>query len=168
MLLTGYLKMAEVVLEQVVQQNAVFHDRIPSALNWFPGASQPLPPEGLLGSLLDSENVDAQILARLVRRYGDEAQAVLARGRELIAPGAKMILGQVHWAVAQEYAQTLEDVVYRRLRTPLYEPSLSGRGLERISELMAEMLGWDESERLRQLDQTRRLLAADQHFLDNT
>jgi hypothetical protein len=45
---------------------------------------------------------------------------------------------------------------------------LSGRGLERISELMAEMLGWDESERLHQLDQTRRLLAADQHFLDNT
>ena len=166
--LTGYLKMAEVVLEQVVQQNPVFRDRSPSALNWFPGASQPEPPEGLLTSLLDSENIDAQILARLVRRYGDEAQAVLARGRELIAPGAKMILGQVHWAVAQEYAQTLEDVVYRRLRTPLYEPSLSGRGLERISELMAEMLGWDESERLHQLDQTRRLLAADQHFLDNT
>ena len=79
-----------------------------------------------------------------------------------------MILGQVHWAVAQEYAQTLEDVVYRRLRTPLYEPSLSARGLERISELMAEMLGWDEFERLHQLDQTRRLLAADQRFSDNT
>ena len=166
--LTGYLKMAEMVVQQVVQQNPVFRERAPSASNWFPGASQPEPPEGLLTSLLDSENVDAQVLTRLVRRYGDEAQAVLSSGRELIAPGAKMILGQVHWAVTQEYAQTLEDVVYRRLRTPLYEPSLSARGLERISELMAEMLGWDEFERLHQLDQTRRLLAADQRFLDNT
>jgi len=166
--LTGYLKMAELVVQQVVQQHPVFRDRIPSALKWFPGASQPQPPEGLLTSLLDSENVDAQILKRLVRRYGDEAQAVLASGRELIAPGAKMILGQVYWAVTQEYAQTMEDVVYRRLRTPLYEPDLSVRGVERISELMAEMLGWDEAERLRQLDQIRSRLAADQHFLDNT
>ena len=58
--------------------------------------------------------------------------------------------------------------MYRRLRTPLYEPDLSVRGVERISELMAEMLGWDEAERLRQLDQIRSRLAADQHFLDNT
>ena len=57
--------MAEVVLEQVVQQNPVFRDRSPSALNWFPGASQPEPPEGLLTSLLDSENIDAQVLSAL-------------------------------------------------------------------------------------------------------
>lgn len=164
--LTGFLKMAEMVVQKVVQQHPAFRDRRPAALNWFPGASQSQPTERLLASLLDAENVDAQILARLVRRYGDEAQAVLANGRELIAPGAKMVLGQVRWAVTQEYAQTLEDVVYRRLRTPLYEPGLSARGLERISELMAEMLGWDEPERLLQLDRTQSRLAADQAFSD--
>ncbi len=165
--LTGYLKMAEMVVEQVVQQHTAFRNRMPARLNWFPGASQPQASETLLRSRLDSENVDPKILARLVRRYGDEAQAVLASGRELIAPGATMILGQVRWAVSQEYAHTLEDVVYRRLRTPLYEPSLSARGLARMSEIMAEMLGWDETERLRQVDQTRSRLAADLQFLNN-
>lgn len=166
--LTGYLKMAETVVQQVVRQHPEFRDAVQSILAWFPGASQPRSPEGLLGPLLDSENVDAQILDRLVRRYGDEAQAVLACGRDPIAPGARMIMGQVHWAVTQEYARTLEDVVYRRLRTPLYEPSLSERGLERISELLSELLGWDESERLSQLDSTRRRLAFDQNFPDKT
>jgi len=165
--LTGYLKMAEMVVEQVVQQHTAFRNRMPARLNWFPGASQPQASETLLRSRLDSENVDPKILARLVRRYGDEAQAVLASGRELIAPGATMILGQVRWAVSHEYAHTLEDVVYRRLRTPLYEPSLSARGLARMSEIMAEMLGWDETERLRQVDQTRSRLAADLQFLNN-
>jgi hypothetical protein len=36
-----------------------------------------------------------------------------------------------------------------------------------MSEIMAEMLGWDETERLRQVDQTRSRLAADLQFLNN-
>jgi glycerol-3-phosphate dehydrogenase len=57
---------------------------------------------------------------RLRRRFGAEADAVAAFGRnEPIAPGVPVLRCEVDWAVAAEGAITVEDVADRRLRLDL-------------------------------------------------
>jgi glycerol-3-phosphate dehydrogenase len=62
---------------------------------------------------------------RLVRRYGTEAPAVaaLADGRpellDLIAPGVPVCGAELLWAARHEFAQTVSDLVDRRVRAGL-------------------------------------------------
>jgi glycerol-3-phosphate dehydrogenase len=71
----------------------------------LPGAG-PLPPR--------PATVEPAAWDHLTRLYGDEAARVAAAGDEQVHPDGPDLWGQVHHAITQEWACTVEDVVRRR------------------------------------------------------
>jgi glycerol-3-phosphate dehydrogenase len=87
---------------------------------------------------------------RLVDRHGTEAAAVAALGRDLdllrpLVPDRPFLEAEVAWAVRNELALSVDDVLSRRLRL---SPELPDRGAAvapRVASIMARELGWSES-----------------------
>jgi glycerol-3-phosphate dehydrogenase len=63
-----------------------------------------------------------------------------------------------------EQARHLEDVVYRRIRTPWTNPLMTDAGMIRMSEVMAQEMLWDESTRIAELENIRQRLKEDLSF----
>ncbi len=102
----------------------------------------------LAGRIADAEGIGAAAASSLVERHGTDAEAVLAAGAALgrnrpLAGGFPYLESEVAWAVEHELAQTLDDVLARRIRIA---PELRDRGAgiaPRVAEIMGEALGWD-------------------------
>jgi glycerol-3-phosphate dehydrogenase len=107
--------------------------------------------------------VDAPVAGRLTRLYGSETFAMLGDQPTPLSPS--VFREEVRWAVEVEGADTLEDVVYRRLRAAWYLPNECEDLLERAAELMGELLGWDAARRTRELAATGARLAAERAFV---
>ena len=103
--------------------------------------------------------------ARLVRLYGTEAIDVIALGAEPLAPGAELRAGEVEWAVANEGAVSVEDVLYRRTRTALYEPDERESVVEPIGQRMAERLGWTSEQTAGEVARVRSRLSEELSFV---
>lgn len=79
--------------------------------------------------------------------YGTDAERIQAM------PGASVLLhpelpyseAEVRWAVQQEQARTVEDVLARRTRALLLNAQASAEAAPRVAALMAEELGQDEA-----------------------
>jgi glycerol-3-phosphate dehydrogenase len=86
----------------------------------------------------------------LFEHYGGRAARVFDRVRAQpqlatrLDPAFAEILAQVDVAVEEEFAQTAQDVLLRRLRIGL-APGVGRGALERVLQRMAELLGWDAS-----------------------
>ncbi len=88
--------------------------------------------------------------ARLVGRHGTEAPTVAALGQELdllrpLVAGRPFLEAEVAWAVRNELALSVDDVLSRRLRL---SPELGeGRAAvaPRVAAIMARELGWDQA-----------------------
>ncbi len=141
------------------------------------GAKLPAePPEELPGGAFDGDLLKlAHQLAdqfalsetagwRLAQLYGAEAPQVVTSGASPLATGAPVLAGEVDWAVRNEAAARLEDVVYRRTRAALYEPAAARTIVEPAAARMAQLLGWDERRKQEEIDATRARLAADLQF----
>jgi len=83
---------------------------------------------------------DERTAERLARLYGSEATRVLGERPTPIA--ASVYAEEVRWAVREESAVHLEDLLYRRLRVPWFLPEQVDEVLEQGGELMAALLGW--------------------------
>jgi len=57
----------------------------------------------------------------------------------------------VREAVLQYYARTIEDVLARRMRTLFLDANAAIAEAESVSQIMAEVLGWDEDRRTKEL-----------------
>jgi glycerol-3-phosphate dehydrogenase len=97
----------------------------------------------------------------LVHHYGTEAAAIfnLARTyrelREQLHPQHPMIAAEVIHHVRRELAQTIEDVLVRRVHL-FYEVRDHGlMAAPRVAELMGGDLRWDDLERNRQVEAYR-------------
>jgi len=153
--LTTYRKMAERVVDQVVQR-LIAHG---TALGQKVGDSEREPLSG--GATGDDvgafatrllarwPQVPADIVERLVTVYGSngermvEAMAgdpVLA---ERCAPGMAVTRGEVAYAVREEMAMTLEDFLERRARLFLWDPHNGLTVAAEAARLMGDLLGWD-------------------------
>jgi glycerol-3-phosphate dehydrogenase len=103
----------------------------------------------------------------LVGRHGTEAEALVADGaaRGLDWPLAKelpFLESEVAWAAEQELAQSLEDVLVRRIRLA---PELRDRGASiapRVAAILGPILGWDERRQAREI--AAYLVAAHRQF----
>jgi glycerol-3-phosphate dehydrogenase len=114
-----------------------------TATTKLPGA-----PEGAFGAVLDRTPSAQQHIARL---YGTHAPQMLALAttnpdlRQQVSQSGD-IAAEVPFAVREEMALTLEDVVMRR--TGIGQLGNPGRSaLETCSQLMAAELGWSEERR---------------------
>jgi glycerol-3-phosphate dehydrogenase len=125
---------------------------------------------GDLGPLADAlareHGVTSACALRLARLYGSEAGLVARLGPESLAPGAPVIAGEVDWAVQQEAAATVEDVLYRRTRAALFEAEARNSIAEPIARRMAGLLGWSAEKAQSELAGARARLAADLDFAD--
>jgi glycerol-3-phosphate dehydrogenase len=89
-------------------------------------------------------------VTHLLRHYGTEAAGIFNLGgadRRLlrrILPPHPAIEAEVIHAVRRELAQTVEDVLVRRFHLYYEHPDHGASAAERVAELMAEELGWDE------------------------
>jgi glycerol-3-phosphate dehydrogenase len=137
--LTGYRKMAEQVLTRVgkvLDQKMELED--PLAV--LPGGDVD-DVNRLVTELAERYGQSRRVALRLARLYGSEAYEVLGSAPVQIAGG--VFAEEVRWAVNEESALTLEDVVYRRLRVPWFRPGESHTVALAAAEIMADLLGWD-------------------------
>jgi glycerol-3-phosphate dehydrogenase len=108
-------------------------DRIAAAMAAIPGVGAAHP----------------QAATRLVDRHGTEASEVVALGRELdllrpLVPDRPFLEAEVVWAMRNELALSVDDVLSRRLRL---SPELRDRGVAvapRVASIMARELGWSD------------------------
>ena len=100
----------------------------------------------------------------MVRLYGSEAREVTRAGTAALVNGAPVLAAEVDWAVAVEGASTVEDTLYRRLRTALYVPGAREASVTPIAERMATLLGWSEERKRAEVAQALERLSADLAF----
>jgi glycerol-3-phosphate dehydrogenase len=131
--LTTYRRLAEHALERLVLSG--------TGDAWTAGA--PLPGGVLAGGSLEAAAaalstaypwLDAVAADRLIRRYGSEATAVLGDAR---APqdlgqafGAGLSAREVDWLRRQEWAQSADDILWRRTKLGLRLDAAERAGLE--------------------------------------
>jgi glycerol-3-phosphate dehydrogenase len=162
--LTGYRLLARETVERAAELCELGLRPAPEA--------EPLPGGDFDGDLASLEaglrgefGLSDACAARLARLYGSEAREVARGGSAPLLTGAPVLRAEVDWAVGVEAAATLEDVLYRRLRTAWYVPGARAESVEPIAQRMAELLGWDSERVAREIGSARSRLAADLSFL---
>jgi glycerol-3-phosphate dehydrogenase len=96
--------------------------------------------------------------ARLVGRYGTEADDVLALAdgqHDLLEPviaGLPYTGAELRYAVREEMAQTLDDVLSRRTRAVIQQARPTMAAAAAAANLIAADMGWDEQEATNQVN----------------
>jgi glycerol-3-phosphate dehydrogenase len=137
-----------------------------------PGEEPPLPGGDFDGDLARLEaalardtHLSERCVARLVRLYGTEAREVARLGTAPLVAGEPVLASEVEWGVRVEGAVTLEDLLYRRLRTAWYLPSAHEAAVEPAADRMAVLLAWSTDRRRLEIDRVRARSAEDLGFL---
>jgi glycerol-3-phosphate dehydrogenase len=90
------------------------------------------------------------VAAHLAGRYGTETPAVLAMadGRpellDPLVPGLHYLAAEAVYAVEEEMARSVADVLDRRTRASLRDARGAAEAATRVAALIGPMLGWDE------------------------
>lgn len=121
----------------------------------LPGGGQP--DLAALRSRLTGLGIDAELAKRLVTQYGTRAVPLAAlitasdENRQVLDEAFGLIRGEVIWAVTNENAHRLSDVVARRVMTGV-EDDLGVGSLDAVAAVCAELLGWDEARTASEID----------------
>jgi glycerol-3-phosphate dehydrogenase len=98
--------------------------------------------------------------------YGTDAGELVALcknvGAKLLHPRLPCRVGQVHWAVRQEMARTVEDVLSRRLRALMLDAHAAIEMAPQVARILAAELGRDEAWEKQQVSDFRELA---RHYL---
>ena len=114
--------------------------------------------------------VDAVIAKHLANTYGVRARGVVARIKSEPALGARLdpetpyILAQVDVAVDEEQAQTVEDVLGRRVPLLLRARDQGLAAARKVAERMALKLAWTPAETERQATRYREIVGVTRQF----
>jgi glycerol-3-phosphate dehydrogenase len=156
--LTAYRRMAERIVDLVYQRLGRRPEPCSTAERPLPGGETPAPP--LPESLLP------HVQSRLVRLYGGGLARVLARdgGLAPLAGIPSVLRAEIVHAVDEEMALTLEDVLDRRTRALLFDPSQGLGGVEEVADAMARRLDWDASRRESEVARYRELAGSLRSF----
>ena len=147
--LTTYRKMAEDTVDAVVA--ALGRRKVPCLTKDLPlrGAA-PLGRSAPQTADADARTADAAaIAAHLAGRYGSETPAVLSVTDErpdlleALVPGLNYRKAEAVYAVREEMAWTLEDVLDRRTRASLRNARGAADAAGTVAELIGPELGWD-------------------------
>lgn len=111
--------------------------------------------------LIQQFGLETEVAQHLVQNYGDRAPIVAAiaegtnrrwplYGNRLV-PHYPFLEAEVRYAVRFEYAVSAIDVLARRTRLAHLSCQAALDALERVVDIMAEELGWESSEKDRQI-----------------
>ena len=162
--LTGYRKMACRAVEKTAEVTGLSVKPPTDEDPPLPGGDFEGGLDRLGSALADEVGSPRSAADRLVRLYGTETRAVVGPKFHPVVEGGDAALGEIDWAIAQEGAVTLEDVLQRRMRLPLYDPIQSERAVEAIADRMAELLGWEGAKREEEVAVARARVAEDLAF----
>jgi glycerol-3-phosphate dehydrogenase len=161
--LTTWRRMAKMAVDRIVEREG---REAPCRTHEIP-LGQPEEPE----ALPRVEGVDDESRAHLAARYGHAAQFVLRMAEaepglvRRITPALPDLLAEAAFAAAYEQALTVGDVLLRRTRLGLLDaPTLAAPGAEgpaAVARAMAEQLGWDEARIRGEVEDWRRIAAAE-------
>ena len=164
--LTGYRPMAHDTLERAAEVAGLELPERPGEEPPLPGGDFDGDLDALEVRLSETTRLSRARAARLVRLYGTEAFDVAARGTEPLVEGGSALAAEVDWSIEMEGAATLEDVIYRRLRTALYAPDAREAAVPAAAARMANRLDWDRERTAKEVEQVSARLAADLAFLE--
>ncbi len=104
--------------------------------------------DALSAELARDTGLDRERTDRLVDRHGSRAREVVQLGREqdLLRPLAEDVSeleSEVAWAVEQELALGLDDVLSRRMRLSMSRRDRGASIAPRVAEILGARLGWD-------------------------
>jgi glycerol-3-phosphate dehydrogenase len=106
---------------------------------------------GLAASIAQGRAVPESAALRLVDRHGAEARDLLDAagpgGEATLWPGGDHLEAEVRWAVREELALSLDDILARRMRLAMLLPDRGASIARRVAELAAPELGWDAAGR---------------------
>ncbi len=149
---TTYRVMASDVIDGALGREAARREPSDTADRALVGAADRAELDRIAAALAATPGVGAahpDAAARLVDRHGTEAPEVAALGRDLdllrpLVPDRPFLEAEVAWAVRNELALSVDDVLSRRLRL---SPELRDRGVAvapRVASIMARELGWSD------------------------
>jgi glycerol-3-phosphate dehydrogenase len=161
--LTTWRRMAKMVVDRVVERDG---REAPCRTHEIP-LGQPAEPDDLSAV----EGVQEDTTALFAHRYGHAAREVLdlaasdPRLARRVTPDMPDLVAEAPFAVRNEQARTLSDVLLRRTRLGLLDvPALVGADAEAprvLAEAMGEELGWDAAQRERELAAWQEMAAAE-------
>ncbi|MFM8354539.1 MAG: glycerol-3-phosphate dehydrogenase/oxidase, partial [Gammaproteobacteria bacterium] len=144
--LTGFRRMAEQTMAAV---GAVLGRSVTLSepLATLPGGER-ADIDQLLEDIAVRYQLQPQVARRLARLYGSETFTVLGPHPVPLSPST--FEQEVVWALDVEGAETLADVIYRRLRTAWYLPDECRESLDAVVGLIADRKGWSAERRARE------------------
>ena len=163
--LTGYRPMTRTAVEKAAGVCELRLESPPAREAPLPGGDFDGDLEALSARLQRETGLEPAAAVRMIGLYGTEASEVVGRGSDPLVPGASVVSGEVSWAMEVEGAARLEDVLYRRTRAALYEPSVREALVEPIADQMADRLGWGNARREQEITGARERLTRDLAFL---
>lgn len=94
--------------------------------------------------------VDPSVAAGVVERHGDEAVALLQRAADTgeadrLHPHLPYIRAELAWAIDEELALSVDDVLRRRVRIALRDPAAGGPLAKQVGALLGKRLGWSDA-----------------------
>ena len=157
---TTYRLMARDVIDTVLGPAEAKKRRSDTAERRLIGAADPdalARIAGELSTIPAVRDVGPETAARLVARHGTEAGAVVALGGELdllrpLVAGRFFLEAEVAWAVRDELALSLDDVLARRTRLAQELPDRGAAIAPRVAQIVGAELGWGESRQRLEVD----------------
>ena len=149
--LTGYRKMAEETVDTAVRYLQLSSESESEDIP-LPGGNFVGDVEAQVSRLQQEYPMSEGAALRLFRLYGSEAWDVMALNPEPVSGGVSIVAGELIWAVQEEGASTLEDVIYRRTRAAFYRPLEVAEIIEPASIVVAGILNWSESQRIAEVE----------------
>ena len=104
----------------------------------------------LYKTLEKEHNLEHDVAYHLSRSYGDQSEKVVELGTLKISNKHPYISGEVYYAMRNEYANTIVDVLARRTRLAFIDCKEAGKSIKIVSDIMAKELNWSESEKIKQ------------------
>jgi len=163
--LTGYRLMARETLEKAAAACELGLGPPPEDEPPLPGGDFDGDLAALEAGLVREFSLSPACAARLARLYGSEARELALGGTQPLVAGAPVLAAEVDWAVGMTAAASVEDVVYRRLRTAFFVPGAREESVAPTASRMAALLGWDAGRTRREIEGVRARLATDLAFL---
>jgi glycerol-3-phosphate dehydrogenase len=140
--LTAYRKMAEKAVDLALRRLGLGAKPSSTATGMLPGGAIANGPAALVDALV-ARGLVRPAATRLVRLYGNEAEAILAGGADVAA--------EARHAVRVEGAVQLEDYWVRRSARAWLSEDRGAQALAPAARAMAPLLGWNAEEEARQV-----------------
>jgi glycerol-3-phosphate dehydrogenase len=134
------------------------------------GIEGPLGMQKLTDELTEGGVVDAAVAKHLAQTYGTRARSVIARIQAEPALGARLdpetpfVMAQVDVAADEEQAQTVEDVLGRRVPLLLRARDQGLAATPKVAARLAQKLGWSPAETEAQASRYREIVAVTRKF----